>query len=198
MKPKLEALVAEGFRIVVFTNQGGVESGKTNVLELEKKFELIQKHMALPMVFLAATTDDIYRKPATGMWDFCRDTVFQEFTIDVKGSLYCGDAAGRPKTATRPKDFSDNDIKFAANIGVEFFTPEELFLGEKKQGVLKPLEKAVPKEEVKREDIDYTSKTQEMILLHGAPGCGKSTFWKHHLQSYTRINQDEQGSAAKC
>ena len=41
MKPKLEALVAEGFRLVVFTNQGGVESGKTTVLELEKKFELI-------------------------------------------------------------------------------------------------------------------------------------------------------------
>ena len=88
------------------------------------------------MVFLAATVSDKYRKPATGMWDFCKDTVFAEFTIDLKASFYCGDAAGRPKTAMRPKDFSDTDIKFAANIGLTFHTPEELFLGEKKQGLL--------------------------------------------------------------
>lgn len=92
--------------------------------------------MDLPIVFLAATASDKYRKPATGMWEFCLETVFSEFAIDMKASFYCGDAAGRPKTATRPKDFSDTDIKFAANIGLTFHTPEELFLGEKKQGVL--------------------------------------------------------------
>ncbi len=49
----------------------------------------------------------------------------------MKDSFYCGDAAGRPKTETRPKDFSDSDIKFAANVGLKFLTPEELFLDEK-------------------------------------------------------------------
>ena len=51
----------------------------------------------------------------------------------MKGSFYCGDAAGRPKTATRPKDFSDSDIKFALNVGLTFKTPEELFLGQKEK-----------------------------------------------------------------
>ena len=46
----------------------------------------------------------------------------------MEESFYCGDAAGRPKTDTRPKDFSDSDIKFAANAGLKFMTPEELFL----------------------------------------------------------------------
>jgi histidinol phosphatase-like enzyme len=38
--------------------------------------------------------------------------------IDMAGSFYCGDAAGRAKTATRPKDFTDTDIKFAHNAGL--------------------------------------------------------------------------------
>jgi hypothetical protein len=46
-------------------------------------------------------------------------------------SFYCGDAAGRPKTATKPKDFSDGDLKFAKNIGVAFRLPEEVFLDQK-------------------------------------------------------------------
>ena len=49
----------------------------------------------------------------------------------MKACFYCGDAAGRPKTANRPKDFSDTDLKFAANIGLKFLTPEQLFLDEK-------------------------------------------------------------------
>ncbi len=68
MKPKLEELVNQSFRIVVFTNQAGVEAGKTTVQDLEKKFEMIQKHMGIQMTFLAATMSDTYRKPSTGMW----------------------------------------------------------------------------------------------------------------------------------
>ena len=39
-------------------------------------------------------------------------------------SFYCGDAAGRPATAERKKDFNDTDLKFAMNIGLSFKTPE--------------------------------------------------------------------------
>jgi bifunctional polynucleotide phosphatase/kinase len=85
------------------------------------------------MLFIAALRSDRYRKPSIGIWEHLRDQLFKGFSIDIKGSFYCGDAAGRPKTATRPKDFSDSDIKFALNVGLAFKTPEELFLGQKEK-----------------------------------------------------------------
>jgi predicted P-loop ATPase len=41
-------------------------------------------------------------------------------------------------------------------------------------------------------------KVQEMIILVGSPGSGKSTFWKQYLEShYERVNNDETGSSKK-
>lgn len=58
------------------------------------------------------------RKPNSGM--------YEEFKKDFPGQFameyYCGDAAGRPS------DFSDSDKCFAANIGVRFSIPEDVFL----------------------------------------------------------------------
>jgi bifunctional polynucleotide phosphatase/kinase len=83
------------------------------------------------MLFVAALKSDQFRKPAIGSWEHIRNKLFKGCTIDMANSFYCGDAAGRPKTATRSKDFSDSDIKFALNVGLKFHTPEELFLGQK-------------------------------------------------------------------
>ena len=41
---------------------------------------------------------------------------------------YVGDAAGRPAALNRKKDFSSSDRMFAANIGIQFHTPEEVWL----------------------------------------------------------------------
>ena len=50
---------------------------------------------------------------------------------DKSKSFYCGDAAGRKDG--KHKDFSDSDLKFALNVGLEFKTPENLFLGDEKK-----------------------------------------------------------------
>jgi bifunctional polynucleotide phosphatase/kinase len=116
---------------VIVTNQAGVEAGKVKVSDLETKFGLIQGHLKIPMIFFAALRSDQFRKPAVGGWEYIKNQLFSGCKINIAESFYCGDAAGRPKTATRPKDFSDTDIKFAHNIGLSFKTPEEFFLDQK-------------------------------------------------------------------
>ena len=128
------------------------------------KFTLIQASLGIPMLYLAATLSDQYRKPAVGSFEYMKKEIFQGCDISMKESFYCGDAAGRPKTETRSKDFSDSDIKFAANVGIKFLTPEELFLDQKQAKVKntsldaffkkqasdqKAASKVTPKEEVK-------------------------------------------------
>lgn len=136
----------------------------------------------------------------------------KDFEIDMKASFYCGDAAGRPKTATKPKDFTDTDLKFAVNVGLPFKTPEELFLGEKETRVpkiesfFKKADATSAKEEKKvgaaaakaTAPVNYASDKQELVLFFGPPGCGKSTFWSNHFSKYERISQDALGSSDKC
>ena len=51
------------------------------------------------------------------MWEFYT----KNRNVNYDESFYVGDAAGRKK------DFSDSDLKFAENIGITFYTPEEYF-----------------------------------------------------------------------
>lgn len=127
----MKELAVDDYCIVIFTNQGGVEKGHTSIAELKKKFSLIQNTLKLPLLFLAATNDDKYRKPSTATWEFFLQKYINNHKIDLnlKDTFYCGDAAGRPKDGTRKKDFSDSDRKFAINIGLNFKVPEELFHG---------------------------------------------------------------------
>lgn len=91
------------------------------------------------------------------MWKFFAEKL-SNVKIDLKQSFFCGDAAGRKKTATRPGDFSDGDIKFALNVGVKFKLPEDLFGEEKKdQDITKFLDK--PEEKKKGKVAGFNPKT---------------------------------------
>ena len=72
-KKKLVELHNSNFKIVVFTNQGGVAIGKTKVTDLKHKFAEIQKTVGVPMMFMASTAntkmESNYRKPNTGMFE---------------------------------------------------------------------------------------------------------------------------------
>lgn len=63
------------------------------------------------------------------MWEYFEKNLNGDVKIDKTKSFYCGDAAGRPKTKDRKKDFTDSDIKFAYNIEMPFKTPEDFFCG---------------------------------------------------------------------
>jgi len=81
------------------------------------------------MTFLAATDNDIYRKPSPEMWRYFVHELNEGVKVDTDLSFYCGDAAGRPKTNSKPKDFSDGDLKFAINAKLPFFVPEDMLGG---------------------------------------------------------------------
>lgn len=65
------------------------------------------------------------------MWEYFIKHYNSDQQIDMKKSFYCGDAAGRPQTQTKKKDFSDSDLKFALNINLPFKTEDEFFKDEK-------------------------------------------------------------------
>lgn len=91
--------------------------------------------------------------------------VFREMVGgDVKYAFYVGDAAGRPQ------DFSDSDIVFARDVNVQFYTPEEFF----------PCQSVLF--------------TENLIVLVGAPGTGKSYIADVYKKvGYKIISRDELG-----
>ncbi len=159
------------------------------------------KETQVPMQVFMASADDEYRKPSTTMWQLMLRAHNHGVQPDVAQCLYVGDAAGRPATATRSKDFSAGDRKFAFNLKIGFKTEREFFLN-------------VPPEAFEWDTFDvtalstassetqpqekYTVEGQEMVLMVGQPASGKSTFTKRHFASYARVNQDTLLSKAKC
>jgi bifunctional polynucleotide phosphatase/kinase len=93
-----------------------------------------------------------------------------------KSSFFVGDAAGRSD------DFADSDLKFATNVGLKFYTPEEVFPNDIK---------------FKEDAVNYTSKKQEIIIMVGYPASGKSTFVKTKLKDYSRLDGDKLKSTPK-
>ncbi|ETV78007.1 polynucleotide kinase 3'-phosphatase, variant 1 [Aphanomyces astaci] len=199
---KLRALVADGYHVVIFSNQSGLSKGRVGATELKTKIQAIAAQLNLPLRVFLMSADDHMRKPRTGAWKLLLDHC--SLNVDAATSFYCGDAAGRPKAPGKPKkDFSCADYKFALNVGVPFHTPERLFLqstlslhckessfdlGFDPRTLLHPVTTLI----VTPHDA------QEMVVLVGSPASGKSSFCKAYFPGYARINQDTLKTAAKC
>ncbi|CAG5121090.1 unnamed protein product [Candidula unifasciata] len=205
---KLKELHNDGYRVVFFTNQGGIEKNKVTVSGFQSKAEAIIRDLDIPVMVFASTGTNMYRKPYTGMWDYFTENCNQGVKVDKSQSLYVGDAAGRAKNwaKDKPKDFSCSDRMFAANVGVKFYTPEEFFFDQPpapfqwRSFDTKEFLKKNPPISKQADKSDYTSKTQEVIVMVGPPATGKSTFRKRYLEphGYVTINRDTLGTMAKC
>lgn len=124
--------------------------------------------------------------------------------IEIDHSFYCGDAAGRIKTSTRKRDFSPSDRLFALNIKLPFYTPEEHFL----DGQPEPYELPLFRPQLLKDNIPLLdpsseptkSLNQEIVVLVGFPGSGKSCFSKKYFSShpYISVSQDISGSWQTC
>ena len=202
---RLQKLIKEGYKIVFFTNQLGIKKNKPPAGEFQSKIESLVEILNIPVIVMAACESDINRKPCIGMWShFCQ---YHNGGIDVHkiDSFYVGDAAGRVENwaPKMKKDFSCSDRKFAANVSISFYTPEEFFLNSSKArfswGEFQPME-IDPHNLLKPENASITMNSQEVILFMGPPASGKTTFYKKHLQpqGYVHINRDILGSWQKC
>jgi bifunctional polynucleotide phosphatase/kinase len=118
------------------------------------------------------------------------------FSKKSEDSFYCGDACGRQG------DHANTDYKFALNCGLEFKTPEMLFLNENS---------VIPKivypniQEILKTKSDFEKKfkssiTPEMIIMIGYPASGKSyiSSFLENQYGYIIINQDTLKTKTKC
>lgn len=110
---KLAELNRDGYRVIVFTNQGA--SGFNRDIFIEK-IHKIQEEIPFVEVRCAADgTENPSRKPSREMWE----------DLPTESSFYVGDAMGRLG------DHSACDLLFSRAVGVEFKSPEEFFSGQK-------------------------------------------------------------------
>eukprot|EP00057_Strongylocentrotus_purpuratus_P019174 XP_011673648.1 PREDICTED: bifunctional polynucleotide phosphatase/kinase isoform X1 [Strongylocentrotus purpuratus] len=203
---KLKKLHEGGYKIVIFTNQLGISKGKLSVKDFRRKLCNVQKKLGVPVQAFAATSGGVYRKPMTGMWEYFQSKGNDGITVDIKASIYVGDAAGRPAdwTPKRKKDFSMSDRLFALNVGIPFKTPEEFFLGYKpakfNMPAFDPTTVSTSTPLFHPPSTALPASVQEVVILVGFPASGKSTFVKNHVlpHKYVHVNRDTMGSWQKC
>lgn len=142
-----------GYTIVVFTNQ-------TKPFKLDMIREALGTLTDIPMTVFVS-----FKKAA----DKPNPKMFQEniTSFNERLSFYVGDAAGRSG------DWSDMDKVFAANVGIAFKTPEEFF-GKGAQQPAQPSSNSTT-------PLSYHASHQELAVMIGYPGSGKTTFAKTHL-----------------
>ncbi|EFX85136.1 hypothetical protein DAPPUDRAFT_46356 [Daphnia pulex] len=203
---KLKQLIEDGFKIVFITNQAGLSNGKLKPLDFRKKLCDIRSKLGVPIQVFISSGSGKYRKPSTGMWIYLTDKANGSVPIELESSFYCGDAAGREAkwAPGKKKDHSSVDRLLAINVGLKFYTPEEFFLGHRsvphKQPDFEPrnVDASIPL--LEPSDAPLFQKKQEVILLVGFPGSGKSHFAEQHAlqSSYDVINRDSLGTWQKC
>jgi bifunctional polynucleotide phosphatase/kinase len=111
VKDKLYKLVLEEYNIIFISNQKRRHIGDS---KLKLKFEKISSQLEIPFIAFASREENEYRKPFTGILN-----LIPKELGEVK--MFIGDAAGRFR------DHSDDDLQFAKNAKIPFFTPEEFF-----------------------------------------------------------------------
>ena len=155
---KIKEYYNNGFMIVIFTNQ----SKKWKYDQIK----LVLNKLEIPLFIVIAFNKNEY-KPNPILFNCLenKDKIIKE------ESFFIGDALGRKN------DYSDSDKKFAENIGIKYFSPEEFF-------DFKGSNFEIPNIKL--------SKKPEIIIMVGYPGSGKTTIAKEICKdnNYIHIPSD--------
>jgi len=100
-----------GYTIVIFSNS---RDEIISVRCIDDILSCLLQYNIHPWIFVSAETNT-YRKPHTGMWQTFLEYMkyFKLYHIDYNTSFYTGD--------------KQTDIQFAQNIGLRFYSPEDVF-----------------------------------------------------------------------
>lgn len=146
----LQQYADNNYIIAIFTNQLSGGTYRTTLINRLKNIHKELKH--LNVWIFASVARDNYRKQNIGMWEYLESIMSN---IDRSTSFFCGDAANRPQ------DHSDADIKFAQNLGLTFYLPEEIF----------------PNNQL------LLTKQQTLFIFVGMPASGKTHFYEKYLKN---------------
>lgn len=177
---KINQLYNDGFKIVIISNQKNLK----NINEWKQKIIDICNILNVNLDIYVSLFDDKYRKPKVGLW-------IEYINFFTSDTFYCGDACGRIN------DHNDTDFKFALNLKINFMSPEFLFLSsnDKSQYSIK-----YPNLSDKNINAYFFNicNNQELIIMVGLPGSGKTYYSKKYINNYEYINRDTEKTITKC
>lgn len=185
LRPNVPEIIRQyykkGFAIVVFTNQ---------FKEFKREqIKNVMDEIGVPYCAYLGYDKSI-KKPHPFLFE-----QYKRPNTDMKESFYVGDAMGRQH------DWSDSDKQFALNSGLTPKTPEEIFPFE--NTIVEPQSKVLSGEKPKNPYSDkveiYDKEKQELIILVGFPGSGKSTVASlfELLEHYDVLHGDELKTESK-
>lgn len=149
----IRSFYKKGFAIVIFTNQ--FKDFK------REQIKIVMDKVGVPYCAYIAYDKKI-KKPSPFLF-----TQYRRSNIDMKHSFYVGDAMGRQQ------DWSDSDKIFALNCGLKPYTPEEIFPYE--NTIIKPNDREKKENPYVKKVEVYQKEKQELVILVGFPGSGKTT-----------------------
>jgi bifunctional polynucleotide phosphatase/kinase len=219
VKPIMAKLVSRGFTPVIVSNQSCSKDWESLMGdEFTNKVVALCKLLEIAdCCWIFVATKGVYRKPSPGLGRIFRRQGLLDKTSDIaftEDAFFCGDAAGRYKLVKGKKkkvDFADTDRKFAINLGIHFYTPEEFFLQQKDRdsSPSMPYELTYPNiQQILQRKPNYLTTLNKLYdpdlatlyLMVGFPASGKSWFATRYLETMgvQYVNRDTLKTMDRC
>ena len=195
------------YSIVIISNTPG--GGKVITDSIKYKMELFSELYEIPVLALFAVKKNRLSKPHTGMWTFLTGYFKKMGDSHIQKACVVSDYGGRIEEYTTARGFTkiradstDSDRAFAHNIDVPYHTIAEYLNAEKAEmfnwnsNCLSP--------EIREVYVDRLSEYSNpniftelfklgqhdkyMMMIYGAPRCGKTTLAKELVKKWKTSN----------